>query len=230
MRAGLIKAIETVYNGYRFRSRLEARWAVFFDALGIEYEYEPEGYEYNNLSGDNPDTDTFRWLPDFRLPKENGLLVEVKGGDEALKKDWEKLCNAVDWNHTPASDGLLILGNIPNPDEIGWGRIPVFSYLEWDKGVNCDFAAFTDVASAQKYNGNWIYDSRVIRRKHNIVGHLYDIGGDLLYDDWTDVWNDMPDCVSTQARFPELLSRDFDKLKAAYTKARQARFEHGETP
>ena len=29
----MIKAIETVYNGYRFRSRLEARWAVFFDAL-----------------------------------------------------------------------------------------------------------------------------------------------------------------------------------------------------
>ena len=40
-----IKPIETVYNGYRFRSRLEARWAVFFDTLGIEYEYEKEGYE-----------------------------------------------------------------------------------------------------------------------------------------------------------------------------------------
>jgi hypothetical protein len=25
------KAIETHYKGYRFRSRLEARWAVFFD-------------------------------------------------------------------------------------------------------------------------------------------------------------------------------------------------------
>lgn len=28
-----VKAIDTVYKGYRFRSRLEARWAVFFDAL-----------------------------------------------------------------------------------------------------------------------------------------------------------------------------------------------------
>lgn len=27
-----IKAIDTYYKGYRFRSRLEARWAVFFDA------------------------------------------------------------------------------------------------------------------------------------------------------------------------------------------------------
>ena len=41
---GQIKAIETRYNGYRFRSRLEARWAVFFDACGIDYKYEDQGY------------------------------------------------------------------------------------------------------------------------------------------------------------------------------------------
>lgn len=65
----MIKAIETVYNGYRFRSRLEARWAVFFDALKIEYQYEPEGFD---LDG--------RWyLPDFYLPEINGgLWVEIK--------------------------------------------------------------------------------------------------------------------------------------------------------
>lgn len=33
-----IKAIETYYKGYMFRSRLEARWAVFFDASGIKWE------------------------------------------------------------------------------------------------------------------------------------------------------------------------------------------------
>ena len=36
-----IRAIETSYDGYRFRSRLEARWAVFFNEAGIEYQYEP---------------------------------------------------------------------------------------------------------------------------------------------------------------------------------------------
>lgn len=44
----MIKAIETVNNGYKFRSRLEARWAVFFDTLEIEYQYEPEGFELSN--------------------------------------------------------------------------------------------------------------------------------------------------------------------------------------
>jgi len=69
-------AIETEYAGCRFRSRLEARWAVFFDALHISWEYEPEGFNVNyRLS--NKDG-SFRYLPDFRLP-DLKLWVEVKG-------------------------------------------------------------------------------------------------------------------------------------------------------
>jgi hypothetical protein len=32
----VMKAIETKYNKYLFRSRLEARWAVYFDSLDIK--------------------------------------------------------------------------------------------------------------------------------------------------------------------------------------------------
>jgi len=46
----MVKAINTEYNGYRFRSRLEARWAVFFDALGIKYRYEVEGFDLRGSS------------------------------------------------------------------------------------------------------------------------------------------------------------------------------------
>lgn len=74
-----IKAIETQYNGYLFRSRLEARWAVFFDAMGIKYDYEPEGFELEDGS---------RYLPDFFLPKFHygGIFTEVKPpGDPFLR-------------------------------------------------------------------------------------------------------------------------------------------------
>jgi hypothetical protein len=64
-----IKPIETYYNGYRFRSRLEARWVVFFDAMGIKYEYEPEGFAMS---------DGTTYLPDFYLP-ESKQYFEVKG-------------------------------------------------------------------------------------------------------------------------------------------------------
>lgn len=83
-----IKPIETVYKGYRFRSRLEARWAVFFDALGLKYEYEKEGFEIN---------DSICYLPDFYLPDSN-RWVEVKGtllsDDEIIK--CESFCEAKD--------------------------------------------------------------------------------------------------------------------------------------
>lgn len=63
-----IKAITTHYNGYKFRSRLEARWAVFFDAAGIEYEYEKEGFVLSNGE---------LYLPDFWIPEWN-VWVEIK--------------------------------------------------------------------------------------------------------------------------------------------------------
>lgn len=73
-----IKAIETSYKGYRFRSRLEARWAVFFDALKIKWEYEQEGFKLS---------DNTSYLPDFYLPTfEGGIYVEVKpDGDPFIK-------------------------------------------------------------------------------------------------------------------------------------------------
>lgn len=63
----MLKAIETQYKGYRFRSRLEARWAVFFDSLGLIWTYEQEGY---NLDG-------VWYLPDFYLSSHE-IYVEIK--------------------------------------------------------------------------------------------------------------------------------------------------------
>jgi hypothetical protein len=40
-----LKPIETFFKGYHFRSRLEARWAVFFEEMGFDWTYEPEGFE-----------------------------------------------------------------------------------------------------------------------------------------------------------------------------------------
>ena len=85
-----IKAIETRYKGYRFRSRLEARWAVFFDELGLQWEYEPEGFELS---------DGVLYLPDFRVTGKSGqIYYEIKPAgtpnDEKVRRFnedmWEK--------------------------------------------------------------------------------------------------------------------------------------------
>jgi hypothetical protein len=55
----MIQPIETAAYGYRFRSRLEARWAVFFTTLGLRWDYEREGFTIDGT----------RYLPDFWLPQ-----------------------------------------------------------------------------------------------------------------------------------------------------------------
>lgn len=70
-----ISPIQTQYQGYRFRNRLEARWAVLLDALGETWDYEDEGF---NLSHSG------RYLPDFLTTLkstnfEGKVWIEVKG-------------------------------------------------------------------------------------------------------------------------------------------------------
>lgn len=96
-----IKPIETIYNGYKFRSRLEARWAVFFDAMGIKYEYEPEGFRLQDGSC---------YLPDFRIYvasriHKNPIYAEVKGC--MTDNDYRKVCLFSE------EYPILILGGIP---------------------------------------------------------------------------------------------------------------------
>ena len=106
------KAIETRYGGCRFRSRLEARWAVFFDALGIEWEYEKEGYDLGEEG---------LYLPDFWLPKQS-LWVEIKGQqptDAEMKKLWALFMQS-------PGDVLCLVGN-PGAEKVAghwWTCVP----------------------------------------------------------------------------------------------------------
>jgi hypothetical protein len=96
-----IQPIETVYRGYRFRSRTEARWAVFLDAAGIEWQYEPEGYVVNGRG----------YLPDFWLPQLK-TFVEVKPHMEACEEEQSTMEALV---LAKGNCGLLIAGQ-PNVD------------------------------------------------------------------------------------------------------------------
>jgi len=67
--------LPTYYNGINFRSRLEARWAVFFDSLRVRYRYEPARLAVV----------PYGYTPDFLLPLQDRfdrvLWVEVKPSD-----------------------------------------------------------------------------------------------------------------------------------------------------
>lgn len=63
------KALPTTYKGHRFRSRVEARHALFMDVLKIPYAYEDAGFQFE---------DGTMYLPDFFLPAHD-VWYEVKG-------------------------------------------------------------------------------------------------------------------------------------------------------
>lgn len=131
MALAAIKAIETKYAGHHFRSRLEARWAVFFDALKIPWEYEPEGFECPS-GWYLPDfllhckTEELRSWPDERVYASDRVWFEVKpphygssgrrGGPDIIDPRWRELSEAT-------GIGLYVACGLPRVEEMecgGW--------------------------------------------------------------------------------------------------------------
>ena len=193
-----IKPIETHYKGYKFRSRLEAKWAVFFDACGIEWDYEPEGY---NLG------DGIYYLPDFVLHnvKAKGfsgdLYVEVKGHmteeDEVkIEKFYEVFS---DNNELPVSKKpLLVVGNIP----YGKDKIELFNSVGDIKKQQIGCSLYFSYVPIMG-----LYLDAIFSIDNNNKPRLTFFTYDENY------WK-----INEEATIK------------AYQKAREARFEHGESP
>jgi hypothetical protein len=200
-----MKAIETRYNGYRFRSRLEARWAVFFDAAGIPYEYEPEGFFVGGWSEKTP------YLPDFRLCNQN-LWVEVKGDVENI--DWQMMADAVDWGNglpgvawsSGSTNGLLILGNIPYIQTNAYS--PFHPILQHDKGGWVNHAFFVP-------GGIEVFETNSAYFDSFNIDSTCGLAMEVRKHFWSTQLDDR--CLDMT-------------VFRAYLAARSARFEHGEKP
>lgn len=209
-----IKAIETRYKGYRFRSRLEARWAVFLDTLGIKYEYEKEGFELQ---------DGTRYLPDFWLPLEManrpdaGYWLEIK----PVAPSDQELTSLTLLTRQSGHNGFLIAGNI------GLGEFRVFK---------------TICVRTMKSAENWLADCRSGSRRQSILfitntaEPRHDDTGNIHPEDRAAVAIERDDHTNFEFPFCEMchLISDQERRRGgfmdAYQAARSARFEHGETP
>jgi len=203
-----MKAIETKYKGYRFRSRLEARWAVFFDALGISWEYETEGFELS--TGEY-------YLPDFKVTSRVGFItwyeVKPKHGDDdgkldQLQKDFmaqfdESQC-ITDSFTVLHGDPFDVLGNAPY-----FGVCPRCGNI-----MKNDKRMLTLQLSA--YFPSWPCD----------VGTESGAGEEELGCFGFPV-TPHKGCVDIS---DDALLAHEQTIKIAAQKARSARFEHGETP
>ena len=207
-----IKVIETRYNGYRFRSRLEARWAVFFDKCNIRYEYESEGYELPNGK---------KYLPDFYLP-DLDVHVEVKRNTpEGIKEVREKCPSAISWGGPIKC--IVVLSDVPKP-HTNDGGLWHYPCVYW---------------SSHGTKWGWFFFSNPGEREGNgnVSAALYpDSSPTKTIAAQTDaalckkLWKETPErveyfdwLISIGGSYP-MNSGVFDALEAA----RSARFEHGE--
>jgi len=118
-----IKAIQTRYKGHLFRSRLEARWAVVLDALGVEWHYEAEGYDLGKDLG--------YYLPDFWLPELNTFL-EIKAEEETTL-EFVKLFNLANDKKAFHSFGYSLHGERNSGRHCRWEDTETWERTPWPK-------------------------------------------------------------------------------------------------
>lgn len=202
-----IRAIETRYAGCRFRSRLEAKWAVFFTALGIRWQYEPQGILVSNRL-DN-DWETRRaYLPDFLLP-DHGLWVEVKG--HVTKAElWTVLNNAASLSsnndggcHDAGGYDMLLLGDVPRQDL----NLRLPARLHMHKGI----------LQAFPWKGEPYSNKR---------GTCHSPFGVDIASDGGTMEDGLEDWLLDGLPVPSIPAN----VGLALRRAREARFEYGETP
>ncbi len=199
----MMSAIETIYKGYRFRSRLEARWAVFFDVMGIEWLYEPEGFRWHRYTTEHPPD---FWLPDFYLPKTK-TWVEVKGDVEEFAKKSQQWFEAHDYGDSPLPgfhnnsdqlNGILLLTSI---HDYAIGHVPFHQMALHHKGVYAFPVIFTPKG----------------------LTHLICYYGDVGFE-YTE------NCLCHEFRIRNRYLDEYGNslCRFAYECAKQARFEHGQ--
>lgn len=197
-----IQAFETDYDNYLFRSRLEARWAVFFNALKVPYRYELEGYRIGR-----------GYLPDFYLPQIN-TYFEIKpfdASDDAFNKVLA-LCVGLfrrkDYPSTPKV--ALIEGDPFQPS------VHIFHCMPWLPGNKP-----RDLVDSMQHKSIFpeFRDSVEYMDEDFFCYHFYwPMGWSSSSGNWSPV----------HAQF--MRKEDKPIVLSAARKARQARFEHGERP
>jgi hypothetical protein len=128
-----IAAIPTVYRGRTYRSRLEAKWAAFFDRLGWRHEYEP--------------FDLGSWSPDFLLP-DLDTLVEVK--------PWTEFDQDTAFRIAQAAEYKQILLTMAAP-KIEGGLIANLGWFLGDEGWHHAFVGWLRHEGRPQFNADIVF-------------------------------------------------------------------------
>lgn len=137
-------SIETEYNGTRYRSRTEARWAVMFDKANIGFQFEPEGFQFR--SG--------RYVPDFYVSAWDCYL-EVKPDNFDLPAgEWPReRCVAEELAEHSKKD-VLVAAGWPQAG-MALFRIDPYGIPSVSKVLLSEFVSDWPIQEAGKFRFDW---------------------------------------------------------------------------
>lgn len=229
--ADYMKPIETVWRGCKFRSRLEARWAIFFQALGLKWEYEPQGFELGEAGC---------YLPDFYIHTATPTWLEIKPHGEIGDKDEKKLI-AFDRALSEQADrvnkveSLDIIAGRPWPGDYQ----TMFVSYDWKRDENGELQKDTKVKETNSCTWTQCPMCKEFGTR-TFEAEIYDgLDGVHCHECFFDVyfgWNKRQDTDKVWRSGGCVISKDSDffqfspDLMRAYKVARSARWEHGQQP
>lgn len=162
--------IPTEYKGYLLRSRLEAKWAHFFDLLGWRWVYEP--------------TDFDGWIPDFALlGAKQTTYVEVKPVARCDEPEFRDAQLKIEMSGCP--DEVLLVGLQPfyGPEmdalSIGWLRQSVPVHVEDEDGnveVSMHVWDWGEAAFGQWRNSSTVGFCHAVQTFNDRISGEYDGG------------------------------------------------------
>lgn len=102
-------AVEIIYKDRNFKSKLEGKWAAYFDLLGVDFGYEIE-YAFETPVG--------RYCPDFFIPS-TGHFIEVKATRELLTESERLKIKFLNDNPPEYAQGVITVFGEPNFEQYG---------------------------------------------------------------------------------------------------------------
>ena len=196
----MLRSVQTEYKGYLFRSRLEARWAVFFDVCGIRWEYEPEGILLS---------DGTRYLPDFYLADFHCYFEVKRKSVKGTKAEAEAIRRLSDGKECNTWAGIIAFGD-PADDDL---------YI---------FCQESDDGGAGSYKNPVTIGFHSTTHKPYLFA--YEDGRDRSFcTSFSDDMESIPMVTSEYGKYTYEDFVGNSILRARRI-ARQARFEFGETP
>lgn len=150
-------SITTNYNGIRFRSRLEATWAAFYDQLKWDWEYEP--IDFNG------------WIPDFGIKKTDNTFLWVEVKPFTLLKQWKSEKKIID----NLDKGVLMCGlNLEYP------HYPKIGFISDEYSYEIDSCLIGEISAEYIYKNKVKYDLFGIDGGWNYrLSGIYDGNGHL---------------------------------------------------